>query len=192
MIGALDLRFRLSRSRDGSLEILYRVKNETPRTVFLTTPLVRIGLDEARPRTSLVYTFLDLAGVLQITKRLWPVPVGLDVFSPEVPLLTEVRPWTVFDEVSRVPLPIQVTYPYRADTIGSSEAPVRSRGVMFSVGYFVEGEQGLSRTAARKTREGYAADYDVLAGRQQLLMGGRAPAQLPVSVRRDEIRGEGR
>jgi len=165
------------------------VKNETPKTVFLTTPLVETGPDKLVPRPSVVYTFLDLAGVLQITKRLWPVPDDLDVFRPEVPLLTELRPWMVFDEVLHAPLPIHVTHPYRAASSRADQAPALSRGAMFSVGYFVDGEGGFSRKNTRKTREGYSADYDVLAGHQRLLLGGHAPAQVPVLVPRGRSRG---
>jgi len=98
---------------DTEFVIAYTVTNRRDASIWLTTPLTRVG-DEGQvvADAQKVYAYVDPDGVLHVTKRVWPVPDDLDVYEPERPLLTEVRAGSAFAETLRLAVPVQVGVGY--------------------------------------------------------------------------------
>ncbi len=110
--GEVVLEYEVELSEE-MLTIDYTVINGTGESIWLTTPLTRVneeGKVVADPQK--VYAYVDPEGVLHITKRVWPVPEDLDVYAPEMPMLTEVKAGGRFGERVRVRVPVSVQYPY--------------------------------------------------------------------------------
>src|SRR5689334_3175347 len=109
----VSLSYAIEHLVDQGLKLSYKVSNGSPRPIYLTTPLVEIGDDEIAPVQNKLYSYFDPDGIVHITKRLWPLPDDVDIYLPEVPRFTEVRPGASFEEDLLCGVPIDVRYPYR-------------------------------------------------------------------------------
>jgi hypothetical protein len=122
------------------LELRYRVTNGSDQAIYLTTPLTEVGDDGklvAAPEK--VYTYVDDEGVLHITKRVWPVPEGVDVYVEEVPRLTRVEAGGWFEERVVLKVPVVVRYPYRVRDDKMTQPILANVGdAVISIGYQIE------------------------------------------------------
>lgn len=152
--GRVMLETAITRMDETSLELFYRVTNGLDHPILLTTPLPRVDADAIRPDPQRVYVYVDPEGVLQITKRLWPVPDDVEVVFPEVPFLTEVVAGGTFEENITLNLPIDVNYPY--STRNSHSTPkisITPQHTSYSIEYQATPEnQSSSPSKGRKNR----------------------------------------
>lgn len=187
MESTIGLKYAVEQIAGEGLRISYRVTNYSDQTIFLTTPLVQIDSEAITPASAKSYAYLDPEGILHITKRLWPIPDEVDIYQPEVPRLTEVRPGAAFEEQFSCAVPVEVQYPYRFAGEEEPEAPEtltgEAYGVAFSIGHLIEGEGegGFSRPIKVKAETeagdeggsegGLVVGYALAAACQKLLQG---------------------
>jgi hypothetical protein len=171
------LKYTATKRDDAELLLVYRVTNGSDRPIFVLSPLTRMTEEGPGPAPGRVYAFLDLEGVLQVTKRLWPVPEGVSVYLPEVPCATEVPPGKHFEERLTLKLPVWVDYPYRFIGEEEPEEPpeeitAEPTGLAFSIGYIAEGDSPIPmEPAAGGTRGVFEVGYGDVAQSQVLLQG---------------------
>ncbi|HZF51478.1 MAG TPA: hypothetical protein VE093_22635 [Polyangiaceae bacterium] len=167
------------------MDFFYRITNGLEVPILLLTPLGRFEGEDLRPSRDRVYAYVDPEGVLQLTKRFWPVPDDIDVVFPDVPFATEVASGKVFEERLALPLPIKVDIPYlldpeeiekkREEIVGIAE------GMVFSIGYLVEEEGPLwQRRLDPTTGAEFTMRYGTVAKHQRILHGGLLDVGVPV------------
>ena len=148
----------------------------------LTTLAERNGGAFPRER---VYAYVDPDGILQLTKRLWPLPDAMDVIFPEVPFATEVGPEQHFEERILLSLPISIDYPYGLELEEHERKPEEvlavAGGVVFSIGYLVE-EAGPLRSGPAKLESGasFVLGFGTASENQRILQGGTMGIGVPV------------
>lgn len=188
--GQVTLATTIGRMDRSSMNLVYRVTNGLEWPILLMTPLSRYEGDDLRAAPERLYTYVDPDGILQLTKRLWPIPEDIDVVFPEVPFATEVAPGRSFEERLTLKLPIKVELPYvlSPEEIGKHREEVAgvARGVVLSIGYLVEESGPLRKGPADpKTGASLTVRYGTAAAHQRILEGGLLEIGVPVQdVRR--------
>lgn len=183
--GHVLLETAISRMDETSLELVYRVTNELEHTILLMTPLPRVELDTTRPAPERVYSYLDPDGILQLTKRFWPLPEEIDVVFPEVPFVTELKAGQSFEERLVLTLPIRVEIPYDLNIEELDKKPEEiaavAGGIAFSIGYLISREVPLrNRPTSIESGGGPMLNYGVASENQQILQGGTLEIGIPV------------
>jgi hypothetical protein len=141
----LSLEYQLNYRGARELELTYSVMNNGDAEAYLFTPLTAYKEKEqdwvAAPKR--IYTYVDEEGVLHLTKQLWPVPLDVDVYMPEVPFLTHLAARKKFSETVILHLPVQTDLPYEdddddQDAPAAAKKPVQNLSqVVFSIGYVI-------------------------------------------------------
>lgn len=173
--------------KDEELELVYRVTNGSDRPIYVLSPLTEMTNEGLAPAPGKVYAFLDPEGVLQLTKRLWPLPEGASVYMPEVPCATEVPPGKHFEERLTLKLPVWVQYPYRFLGQEEPEEPpeeivAEPTGLAFSISYVAELDSPTPMgTASGAPGRVFEVSYGDVAESQVLLRG--EPLGLQVLVK---------
>lgn len=181
------LKYTATKRDDGELELVYRVTNGSTRPIFVLSPLSAMTDEGPAPGFGRVYVHLDPEGVVQVTKRLWPLPEGVSVYMPEVPCATEVLPGKHFEERLALKLPLRVEYPYRFIGQEEPEEPpaeilAESTGLAFSIGYIEEEDEPIPmEPAAGVTGRVFEVGYGDVVARQVILRG--EPLKLEVLVK---------
>jgi len=188
--GQVKLETGIGRIKSGSTDFFYRVTNGTEHTILLMTPMLQFDKGRLRAAPSRMYAYVDPDGILQLTKRLWPLPEQMDVVFPEVPLATEVLPGKTFEERLSLALPVQVEIPYLfewEESEKSRESVIAvAGGLAFSIGYMVESEGRLKRRRADSEQgEVFVVGYRTAAAHQRVLQGATIEIGVPV---RDFVR----
>lgn len=177
MEGYVKLECTIEQVDDGELELFYRVTNEMDCPILLLSTLPRPEASWVRGAPDRVYAYVDPDGILQLTKRLWPVPSGVQIFSREVPFASEVWPTRRFEERLLLPKPIPIDYPYRflefEELAAKSEDVVaQAEGVAFSIGYLVKADGSVgSEVKDGESRASRALAYGMAAKHQRILQG---------------------
>ena len=183
---AIVLKYAVTAIDRERLELHYRIDNGSERVLYLFTPLLEPGEEKGAPAPQKVYAFLDPEGVLQITKRLWLLPEDVDVYSPDVPLLTEVGPGRHFEESLSLALPIRIDYPYlgagEEEPEGEPELmTAEARGIALSIGYLFGDEvPGRMESIGAPGGVGFVVGYGIAAERQRILQGQALSVRAPV------------
>ncbi len=188
--GQVTLATAIGRLGHTSLDLFYRVTNGLDVPILLLTPLSRFEGEELRAAPQRAYAYVDPDGVLQVTKRIWPIPEDIDVVFPDVPFATEVASGQVFEERLALPLPVEVEIPYllEPEELDKKREEIAgvARGMVFSIGYLVE-ENGPLRQgkADPATGASLVVRYGTAAENQRILQGGLMEIGVPVKdVRR--------
>lgn len=177
MEGYVRLECEVEKVGEERLELFYRVTNETDCPILLMSTLPRVEASWVRGEPGRVYAYVDTEGIVHLTKRLWQVPSGVQVFSREVPFASEVWPSRRFEERIALPTPIAVDYPYRyLEEEGQpgkiEEVVAEAEGVAFSIGYLVE-PSGASDREPEGAESGTTRvlTYGMAAEHQRILQG---------------------
>lgn len=183
--GLVEIQTGIGKLGSVSVDFMYRVKNGLEVPILLTTPMSRYEKNVLRAAPARLYAYVDPAGILQLTKRLWIAPGDIDVVFPDVPFVTEVLPGKTFEERLTISLPVKVEIPYLLDPeeFDRKREEMRgvSAGVAFSIGYLVE-EHGPLRRGAAPADSGasLAVRYGVAAEHQRILQGETLEMCVPV------------
>lgn len=183
--GHVTIETAIGRMDQQTLELFYRVTNGLEHKILLLTPLPRAEAETTRGDSARVYAYVDPDGILQLTKRIWPVPEDLDPLFLEVPFATEVGPGQMFEERIVMGLPIQVEYPYGLDLEEQEGKPEDvvgvAGGVAFSIGYLVE-DKGPLRAGAVSGESGakFWVRYGTASEHQRILQGETLGIGVPV------------
>ncbi len=193
-MGEVELRYTAELVRGEGLVLAAEVYNDLDDPVWLATPLVEIGEHGIAVVEDRSYVYLDPDGVLQITRRLWPVPDDVDVYMPEVPRFTRLDPGERWRERLALPVPVDIRFPYRSDGEEMDEAPSRavtgeSFGVAFSVGYLVG--QEAPGEAAPEGKGRVMVGYAAAAAGQRVVQGEVVGLRVGVrDVERESVGGD--
>jgi hypothetical protein len=158
-----------------------KVTNAKDRPVYLCTPLVtfdkRARKAVADPKR--IYAAWERPGVLELSKRVWPLPKGIQVFAPEMPRLTRLDPGQ--EHVEAIPLasPLPLSFPYMGSVKRSSHAKrSQARSLVVRLGYLPDGAEGVS-----PAEDGLYQVSQPLGLRQQKLLEKTLDVGLEVSER---------
>jgi hypothetical protein len=129
-----DVRIVSTKSTAFSLSFL--VVNEEYDPVFVTYPLQEYDNVGKKGDLNKVYVFLE-GSDLGVGLMLWPVPPNIDVYRPEVPLLTKVAKNSALRLTFSIPNTLKLNYPYQDQTqSGGTIETARSFGsIVLKVGY---------------------------------------------------------
>src|SRR5215469_4590549 len=138
MDGRVSLNYQVKQLDTGELDLTYEIQNRGDSDIYIFSPLTDYRGRDWVPVPNRVYVFWDGDGVVHLTKRLWTVPDDVEIYMPEVPLLSRVLAGEKFEEHVRAPLPLLVNFPYRSEPANAplaDRAVKDSSGLVFSVGY---------------------------------------------------------
>jgi hypothetical protein len=132
------------RQEPAAIRLSYALKNGSGATVGLFNRIQGVHLD-GRLNLSADVVYVDFVdGVLELAKRVLPVPEGLKVSERLMPHVTRLEAGQEFKEELVVPVPVAVNQPYRrallagknpgADVV--ADKPVGAHTVLFSLGVF--------------------------------------------------------
>jgi hypothetical protein len=146
--------------------------NKTDRSLFLTTPLSKYFSGTWMPDQQKVYSFLDNSQ-LHITRRLWSVPDDIDVYSPELPYLTELKARDTYTDDIVIDFPVKIEYPYRSLELHgvASGNSIQVNNIIFSIG-IVDAPIDTKKIQPFLGPQGekiYAASYGEILNKQLLL-----------------------
>ncbi len=122
---------------NGRLKIEYEVRNTGKAALYLFNKLYT-AIDHNgvwRIDPELAYIILD-EGRASVAKRIIPVPPGVSVVAPEIPLVTKLDPGKSFRETISLPLPLKPCDPYAH--AGHAKPMTREVEFMLEVGLFTE------------------------------------------------------
>jgi hypothetical protein len=132
------------RQEPGAIRLSYAVKNGSGAPIGLFNRIKGDYLD-GRANLSPDVVYVDyLDGVLDLTKRVLPIPDGLKVSERLKPCVTRLEAGQEFKEEVVVPVPVEVTQPYRRALLAGknsgadvlADKPVQAQAVLFSLGVF--------------------------------------------------------
>jgi hypothetical protein len=132
------------RQEPAAIRLAYAVKNGSGTPVGLFNRIQTIHLD-GRLNLSPDLVYVDIVdGVLELAKRVLPVPDDLMVTERRLPHVTRLEAGQQFQEELVVPVPVAVNQPYRRALLAAenrggdvvADMPVQAHTVLFSVGVF--------------------------------------------------------
>lgn len=168
MTNGVALEFRLTRSAPNSVELWYTVWNRTASDILLFLPLSKYDEQEWIPAPERAYVFWE-GDLLQIAKRLMPIPSDCEVYLPEVPFLSAVGAGKPFHETMHLALPLKLDDPYNESL--ETSGIVEASAMVFSIGYIADGAIAMAMTdgVANAGNQLFRLDYGVAIQKQEIL-----------------------
>ena len=132
------------RQEPAAIRLSYAVKNWSGAPVGLFNRIQTVHLD-GRPNLSPHLVYVDFVdGVLELAKRVLPLPDDLMVTGRRLPHVTRLEAGQEFQENLVVPVPVAVNQPYRHGLLASknpggdvvADKPVQAHTVLLSLGVF--------------------------------------------------------
>jgi hypothetical protein len=132
------------RQEPGAIRLSYAVKNGSGASIGLFNRIQGEYLDGRANLTSDVVYVDYLDGVLELAKRVLPIPEGLKVPEKLKPHVIRLEAGQEFKEEVVVPVPVAVLQPYRRALLAGknsgadvlADRPVQAQAVLFSLGVF--------------------------------------------------------
>lgn len=122
--------------KDGQLRVWYRVENRRQAPVYLVDRLYReLRSGQRIPDEGLFYAiFYPKTGRLELVKRFFPIPEGIEVESPHIPYVTPLSPSETKMQEAILSLPLQEDYPYRESGLEALQKEGISKTVQVIIG----------------------------------------------------------
>jgi hypothetical protein len=162
---------RVTRVLDTALDISFVVANEHRDPIFVTFPLQEYDNVGAHPAEDKIYVFLR-GSLLAFGLFAWEIPENIDVYRPEVPLLTKVDGNSEIRKTIAIKRKMKLRYPYieQDHSGGVVEAPRSFNAATFEVGY-IPIEAIADRAAALAAPNGsrLQVSYGVLSRAQKII-----------------------
>lgn len=171
------LTYQFEKQSDKLGILSYRVSNASPHDVYLVTPLTEFRDGRVQALSSRVYVYWDEIHNVHLTKRIWAVPEDIDVYLPEVPMLTKLPSGKIFEEQVQLPLPLKINFPYQfaadaGDNITRYPVQKMSQDLVFSIGYVSLERIDLVNQLKRVDGQTYfSLPYGAIIENQQIVIG---------------------
>ena len=125
---------------DLGLKIEFTVQNNLEDAIYIFSPIAEFEAEELVPKPTRVY--VTVAGkVCHIQKTLFEVPDSIDVYMPEVPFLTLIRPDKKVSETIELPKQMIANFPYQfAEGKATAQKNERADSLVFKLGYLIHSE----------------------------------------------------
>ncbi|MEM3692670.1 MAG: hypothetical protein QXI39_01420 [Candidatus Bathyarchaeia archaeon] len=109
--------------KDGQLKVWYRAENRRQAPIYLVDHLYQeLQSGQRIPDERIFYAIFDeKIGRLELVKRFFPIPKGVEVESPVIPYVTPLPPLETKEIEAILSLPLQEDYPYRPLRLGTSQ-----------------------------------------------------------------------
>ncbi|MBS7627868.1 hypothetical protein KEJ36_03500 [Candidatus Bathyarchaeota archaeon] len=122
--------------KDEGLRVWYRVENRRQAPVYLVDHLYReLRSGQRIPDEALFYAIFDSkTGRLELVKRFFPIPEGIEVESPHIPYVTPLPPSEAKMQEAILSLPLQEDYPYRQSRLDAPQMEGVSKTVQVIIG----------------------------------------------------------
>lgn len=163
-----------------TMTIDYTFSNQSHLTAFLFTGVFRDG----HVNPDLVYV-VPSRGHIDLAKKMLPVPAGMLVERPEIPLCVRVEPTQSISKTIKVPTPVQPWTPYLADQT-DREALLEGLGdevqAYFEVGFFLAPPQGAKLAQPAEIDGETFWRFDAFNPENQLIMRAGPISDLSVQV----------
>ena len=141
-----DLRLTCRPGKSGDrLTFAYSLQNNGPGEVFIMDALPSLDPASGDPRAveQPAVVILRPDGDVMLGRFLAPPPIDRRVAIPAIPLARRLPPGATLERQLEVPLPLAETSPYFPDLTLRRYKPVEIKGVLFAIGYWAAGDEGV-------------------------------------------------
>ena len=146
-VAAAGIRLSCQPNKAGSTLVFpYKVENHGPADVYVmhALPSVEPGTRQARANDQAVVVLLGAAEDALLGKFIAPLPTDRRIAMPVVPLARRLPAGASFESRLAVPVPLAETSPYFADLPLRRYEVLEVKGVVFTIGYWVAGADGMA------------------------------------------------
>jgi len=181
------LNYQFEKQSDKLGVLSYRVSNTSNQDIYLFTPLTDFRDGRVQAISSRVYVYWDEPHTVHLTKRIWSVPDDIDVYMPEVPMLTKLPSGKTFEEQVQLPLPLKINFPYQfaadaGDNRTRYPVQVMTQGLVFSIGYVsLEAAELVNQLKRVDGQTYFSLPYGASIENQQIVTGKKIMIAVGVS-----------
>lgn len=169
-----------------TLMLHYTFNNKSAGNVYLFNRLYRT-IDDNQVfvvEPNLLNIEVSERGIL-LSKKIVPVPAGMEVEKPSVPCASVIKPGAQFQETVSLSLPLMMWTPYLDDEDSQTLAGAVLRRAWFQIGYFPSTPEADALAQSVKTTQGEAFYFDPFPiNGQNTLEVGPLPSTLPIRLRK--------
>jgi hypothetical protein len=176
---AAELRLTCRPGKTGNvLTFPYTLENRGPADIYAMDALPTVDRADGEPRADEQAAVVVLApdGDAILGKFAAALPTDRRIAVPILPLARHVPAGTSFEGQLEIPLPLAETSPYFAELTLRQYEVVDIKGVVFTVGYWLAGVDGLVATPAD-----YVPELFVIATRNTLRSALRVSRRFPTT-----------
>jgi hypothetical protein len=154
----VDIRLHCQPGKEGDLLVFsYQVENLGVADVYVMDAVATIdGASGAAKPNFQPVVLAGSAGDAVIGKFMAPLPTDRRMAMPVVPLARPLPPQASLDSRIEVPLPLAEASPYFADLPLRQYEMVEIEAVTFSIGFWVDGADGMTARRLEENRELFA------------------------------------
>jgi hypothetical protein len=142
-----DIRLNCQPGKEGNLLIFsYSVENQGPAEAYMMDAIAAIDVDSglAKPNPRSVVVLAGPAEYVVVGKFMAPLPTDRRMAVPITPLARRLAAGGTLQARLEIPLPLAETSPYFGDLPLRQYEMAEIKGVIFTMGYWVAGEDGMA------------------------------------------------